>query len=210
MDYMKLVVFVILVLINFSCDNNVKPVESNNNTLNSLIKVPLARQATSYTCGVASLQSLLYYFGDDWRQDNLATELGSDSANGTNYNNIVKFCKKLNYSVNVYKELSIDSLKSMVSKGNPILVVIQAWAGTSVDYKNEWESGHYVICVGYDNNNLYFMDPSTLGNYTYIPTNEFLSRWHDNDQEGNLLSHFAISITKNNIKYNPNNILRME
>ncbi|MBX9691921.1 MAG: hypothetical protein K2Z81_06015, partial [Cyanobacteria bacterium] len=33
-----------------------------------LIKVPLTRQSTDYTCGVAALQSVLAFFGEDIRE----------------------------------------------------------------------------------------------------------------------------------------------
>jgi hypothetical protein len=36
--------------------------------------------------------------------------------------------------------------------------------------------------------------PSTLGNYTCIPVEEFLDRWHDRDQRGRELIHFGIVI----------------
>jgi len=52
------------------------------------------------------------------------------------------------------------------------------------DWSQDWEDGHYVVGIGYDSNNIYFMDPATMGNYTYIPVDEFLARWHDKDQRG--------------------------
>jgi predicted double-glycine peptidase len=59
-------------------------------------------------------------------------------------------------------------------------------------YATGYDEGHYVVAVGYDSQNFYFMDPATLGNYTYIPTAEFASRWHDSDQVGKKLEHFGI------------------
>ncbi len=206
----NIVLLIIIVSFVLSCDNSTSTNNGNDFGVKNLIKVPLARQGKNYTCGVASLQSILHYYGDEWRQDNLERELASDTTNGTNYRNIVSFSKNLAYNVTVYKDLSLDSLKFLVSKGFPMLLVIQAWADLPVDYKNEWESGHYVVCIGFDQQKMYFMDPSTLGNYTYIETNEFLDRWHDKDQEGNVLNNFAILIEKGNKKYNPENILKME
>src|SRR5205823_4615259 len=46
-------------------------------------------------------------------------------------------------------------------------------------WATDWDDGHWVVAVGYDKNNLYFMDPSTAGRYTYIPKAQFLERWHD-------------------------------
>lgn len=41
----------------------------------NLIKVPMLRQSTDFTCGVSALQSVFAYFGDDYREDQLAKEL---------------------------------------------------------------------------------------------------------------------------------------
>ncbi len=38
------------------------------------------------------------------------------------------------------------------------------------------------------------MDPSTSGNYAYIPRDEFAARWHDVDEEGPA-EQFGIVIT---------------
>jgi len=100
------------------------------------MKLPLVRQATGYTCGVAAMQSILRY------------------------------------------------------------------------YETE---GHWVVAIGYDENRMLFMDPSTLGNYTYIPNEEFLDRWHDTDSDNvTQLVHFGIVISKSAPDYNPDAIMRLE
>lgn len=43
--------------------------------------------------------------------------------------------------------------------------------------------------------NIYFMDPSTLANYTYVPIDEFLDRWHDWDGDKKV-RHLGIAIWK--------------
>jgi hypothetical protein len=53
-------------------------------------------------------------------------------------------------------------------------VAIQAWVDNNdgkfpIDWKNLWDDGHYCVAVGYDEERIFFMDPSTLGHYTYIP-----------------------------------------
>ncbi len=58
------------------------------------------------------------------------------------------------------------------------MLLIQAWGENGVDYATDWKDSHYVIACGYDENRIYFMDPYTLGYYTYISTSELLKRWH--------------------------------
>lgn len=178
----------------------------NKESVKNLIPVPLTRQSTDYTCGVAVLQSVLAYYGDDIREDNLAKALGAKPDSGTDYMHSVEYAKSKGYDVGVYKNMTLDQLQAFIAKGQPVICAIQAWSDKPVNYGEDWEDGHYVIAVGYDKDRIYLMDPSTLGNYTYIPIPEFLNRWHDVDQRGSKLIHFGIVITKNKSVYNPEDI----
>ncbi|HMA07121.1 MAG TPA: hypothetical protein VKP68_04645, partial [Ramlibacter sp.] len=63
-------------------------------------------------------------------------------------------------------------------------------------YADDWEDGHYAVVVGMDAEKIYFMDPSTIGNYTFIRVQEFVARWHDYyvDHDGSRVNlvHFGI------------------
>lgn len=172
----------------------------------NLIPVPLTRQSNDYTCGVSVMQSVLAYYGDDIREDNLAKALGTKSESGTDYKNSIEYAKSKGYEVILYNNMTLEQLQECISKGQPVICAIQAWSDKVANYDKDWEDGHYVIAVGYDKDHIYFMDPSTLGNYTYIPISEFLLRWHDIDQRGIKLVHFGIVMTKNKRVYNPENI----
>lgn len=183
----------------------------DKNKVTNLIHVPLTRQSTDYTCGVAAVQSVMGYYGDDIREDNLAKALGVNSESGTDYQHIVEYAKSKNYKVTVNKEMTLEQLQKLISKGQPVICAIQAWTEKKTpDYDKDWVDGHYVVIVGYDKDRIYIMDPSTLGNYTYIPTQEFLKRWHDVDQRGIKLIHFGIAISKNKPLYNPHTIKYLE
>lgn len=79
----------------------------------------------------------------------------------------------------------------------PDILAIQAWAqdGDPRDL-DHWiartEDGHYLIAIGYDNKSMYFEDPAMFG-IGYIGFNELNARWHDYDQSGARLDHFAIT-----------------
>lgn len=178
----------------------------DKNTVKNLIPVPITRQSTDYTCGVSVMQSVLGYYGDDIREDNLAKALGAKPDSGTDYMHSVEYAKLKGYEVAVYKDMTLNQLQEFITKGQPVICAIQAWSEKPANYKEDWEDGHYVIAIGYDKDRIYFMDPSTLGNYTYIPIPEFLNRWHDVDQRGNKLIHFGIVITKNKPVYHPEDI----
>ncbi len=78
--------------------------------------------------------------------------------------------------------MTIEQLQACLDNKQPVIIAYQAWKDNpSIPYQDDWEDGHFSIAIGYDSNNIYFMDPYTLGNYTSIPTSEFLTRWHDID-----------------------------
>lgn len=55
----------------------------------NFVPVPLVRQATDYTCGVASTMSVYsYWTGIDVEEDDLALALGTTSTYGTAYRNM--------------------------------------------------------------------------------------------------------------------------
>ncbi|MHC1760019.1 MAG: C39 family peptidase [Negativicutes bacterium] len=112
---------------------------------------------------------LYYIFNVDCILDVLSTEVKPDQENGTNYLNVASFAKSLGFDVNIRTHMTLDELKRHIDQKRPILLAIQAWADSKFSYlSNQNEDGHYVVAIGYDDKNFYFMDPSTLGHYTYI------------------------------------------
>ena len=174
-----------------------------------LIKVPMTRQATDYTCGAAAVQSVIGYYGEDIRESALAKELHTNSTIGTAYKQIEAFGKRHGYKVAVHKNASLTDLKKLIDGGTPAICLIQAWPERKVDYAKDWEDGHYVVAIGYDANNMYFMDPSTLGRYTFIPIDEFLKRWHDTDGKERL-HNFIMTVTKPKAQFSQDEIVRLE
>lgn len=161
----------------------------------NIIKIPMTRQATNYTCGVAALQSVLMFYGDEFLESDLAKLLKANPQEGTAYAEMKRFSESKGYNVQVYKDMKVSDLKKLLDAGKPVICLIQAWPERKVNYKTDWDDGHYVVAIGYDDGNVYFMDPSTLGNYTYIPTDEFLVRWHDTDSKVKL-NHFGMVVQK--------------
>ncbi len=173
------------------------------------IRVPLTRQSTDYTCGVAALQAVLAYYGQDVREDVLAKALHANHKIGTRYKNIQQYAEAHGLSVLVQQEMSLEQLKNSIRSGHPVLCLIQAWADQKTDYKTDWNDGHYVVAVGFDDTRMIFMDPSTAGHYTYIPLQEFEQRWHDVDGTVKL-NHFGMSLWKEGASFDPDKLERLE
>ncbi|MFZ5946313.1 MAG: cysteine peptidase family C39 domain-containing protein [Bacillota bacterium] len=159
-----------------------------------LIKVPLTHQATSYTCGAAALQSILYYYGLQIRERRIAEKLDSNPEIGTEYQNIVDLAQSLGFSAEVKHEMEENELKQLLLNETPAILLIQAWCERNVSYKDHWGDEHYVVAIGFDEENYYFMDPYTLGNYTYLPQDKLFERWHGQQLERKL-NRLAIIVT---------------
>ena len=71
-----------------------------------------------------------------------------------------------------------------LKKGIPVMLAIQAYReDEKKPWKDEWDAGHFVIAIGFDEARYYFMDPSSAGQYTYLSKEELAQRWHDLDAE---------------------------
>jgi len=172
------------------------------------IRVPLCRQETEYTCGEACVQSILGCYGMDYRQDELAQILDSKPILGTDYQKILLFMKMLGFQASFVKNMTIDSLKCFLNDGVTPILLIQAWADNGVDYASDWKDSHYVIACGYEGNRIFFMDPWTLGHYTYLPAEELLKRWHVPDLNFSQCYGGGLIIKKEHcpFKYDPNDM----
>lgn len=178
-----------------------------------LLRVPMTRQNTDYTCGVTALQSVLGYYGFEKRLDELSIAVKPDPDKGTDYLNMANYAKEQGFAVSIHTDMTLRELKNHIDHSEPVLLAIQAWADTPNSYLAQTnEDGHYVVAIGYDNKNIYLMDPSTLGHYTYIPTEEFLLRWHDYDSySGQVLNRFGMVLIKAGAeRYNPEQITRLD
>ncbi|MBI4678194.1 MAG: C39 family peptidase [Elusimicrobia bacterium] len=172
------------------------------------LRLPLVRQSTPYTCGAAAMQSILRYYGEDIREDDLGRELESDPEEGTRFWRMLEMALRRGIEAEAFLDASLQDLKTALDAGKPAIVAFQAWAEAPVGYAEDWDDGHYAVAIGYDERNIYFMDPSTLGNYAYVPTEEFLGRWHD-QYEGIKVNRLMLTFSKKP-DYDPEEVLRLE
>jgi uncharacterized protein YvpB len=85
------------------------------------------------------------------------------------------------------RAMTMTDLTQAIDAGHPVLALTQAWSFSNdndydiKEYETAWYSGHYVVVVGYDEANIYYMDPYNMGHYAYLPKAEWEKRWHDYD-----------------------------
>ncbi|KJS22318.1 MAG: hypothetical protein VR72_06460 [Clostridiaceae bacterium BRH_c20a] len=176
-----------------------------------LIKVPFTYQATTFSCGAAALQSVLFYYGLAMREKEMAEKLHTNPEIGTKYKSIIELARTFGFNAEGHLNMTIGQLEDKINENIPVIVLIQAWAKQSTNYHNNSGNEHYVVAIGFDRENFYFMDPYTLGNYTYIPRADYSQRWHGREGEI-VLEHLGIIITgkKGRAAFNPAEILKLE
>ncbi len=147
------------------------------------LRVPLFRQATGYSCGTSTLQSVLRYWRVfDGQESQLYKRLETTAKDGTHPDKLLEVGRAFGLEARLQERTSLEDLKKALAQGTTVILNLQAWrekATIGTGWKETWEDGHYIVLVGLDDHYLYAMDPSVSGAYAYLPIAEFLDRWHD-------------------------------
>jgi ABC-type bacteriocin/lantibiotic exporter with double-glycine peptidase domain len=86
--------------------------------------------------------------------------------------------------------------------------MIQAWTREdNPDWENEWDQGHYTVCIGYDKNRLFFSDPANIKK-TWLSNGDLNSRWHGWDDNGKRIGHWGL-LFLNKSKYSHDEVEEM-
>jgi predicted double-glycine peptidase len=152
----------------------------------NLVQVPVVTQREDFSCGPAAALALLRY----WRPDAFATveesalyaPLETTDARGTEPEPIAELFRTIGLEAHYrYGNVTVADLERAVDAGEPPIVDLQAWTDHPIPYRETWDAGHYVVMVGYDDERLYFADPSTMTphGYVFLPRVELEERWHD-------------------------------
>jgi predicted double-glycine peptidase len=152
-------------------------------------------QTTNYSCGPTALKTVLEFFGFAEAEEDLIAEMGTTPEQGTPPEAIAAAATRRGLAAEVKVGMTLADLERAVypsgSKKPPIPVIIdiQAWRegdDLAKPWSRVWESGHYVVVIGMDEDHVYIEDPSIEGARGQIPRAELLDRWHD--YEGDTLA----------------------
>lgn len=162
-----------------------------------ILPVPIFRQSTDYSCGAASLISILYYYDVfDGTESELFPILGTDPKVGTAPSGIVTGAIHFGLKAKLKTEVTFEEIAEALKRKEPVIVNYQAWAEkTPTSWVNEWDDGHYGVAVDLDDNWIYLMDPVLGNRYGKIAREEFVTRWHDIDGGNEKLQRAAIFIS---------------
>lgn len=139
------------------------------------------RQGTEYTCGPSALQAVLRYWGKDVEEKRLAKLLKTTSKVGTYPEAIASGARSLGFWAEAKDGLTLDEVRKFTAKGQPMIALAQVWRSqrsAKKSVEDEWDSGHYIVVLGVDRNNVYFQDPYVLMSKAFVPRKLFEAHWH--------------------------------
>ena len=171
--------------------------------ISKILTFPDARQATNFSCGAASLQAVLYYYGIDIREDKIVNALDvkptSIIHSGVNPDVLKSKIEEIWKLKTIMRQMTIEDLKKFIDRDIPVIIPMQAWQDEAetkgkIDYSTTYFDGHYIVAIGYTDKYMIFEDPSLLGNHGYLSYDELNERWHDKDFNGNSYDHLGIAV----------------
>jgi predicted double-glycine peptidase len=152
----------------------------------NLVRVPFVQQKQDFSCGAAATLLLMRYWCIDTYENateaDLYEPLRTTRANGTEPEPMVElFCRSGLEATYRTGGVRVEDLERAVVAGEPPIVDLQAWSDRTDPWAQTWDAGHYVVMVGFDEDRLYFADPSraTPGGYAFLARGELEDRWHD-------------------------------
>jgi predicted double-glycine peptidase len=152
----------------------------------NLVAVPVVTQQSNFSCGPAAALALLRYWRpeayDAVNEQALYAPLETTDARGTEPEPIAALLRKNGLDAKYrHGDVTVTDLERAVDAREPPIVDLQAWTDHPIPYRDTWDAGHYVVMVGYDDERLYFADPSTMTphGYVFLSRAEFDERWHD-------------------------------
>lgn len=148
----------------------------------ALLNMPDTRQSTEYSCGAASLQAVLGYWGRDIGEEDLREMLNTNEESGTYPDDIIRVAVALGLDAEYAENMTLTDLEGYVGEGVPVIVDCQAWRSVSQyneSWADTWYNGHWMVVIGVDGQNVTLEDPYLLGNRGTMSRQEFEQRWHN-------------------------------
>jgi predicted double-glycine peptidase len=137
-----------------------------------------SRQSTEFSCGPAAVQAVLRHWGRDVAEEKLMELMGTTSEIGTRPENIVRGVRALGLQAEMKQNVTLDELQEYTSSGNPVVTLGQVWRSGTKAVEDDWDSGHYIVVLGVDKDNVYFQDPYLRMGKGFAPRQQFDQHWH--------------------------------
>lgn len=175
-----------------------------------ILNFPELRQVYNYDCGAIATQCILGYYGIELREDEIMKRLKTDPEEGSSWKRIMRMFNSYGLKAQ-HGAFTTEKLIEKINEHIPVLVVLQAYPDdiTKVDWKKDYDDGHYVTAIGYNSTSIIFEDPSSIYR-TYLPFDELDLRWHDIDPYTNeKLEHFGIAVSGKNPQFHNKYLVKL-
>src|SRR6185312_16233927 len=109
------------------------------------LALPLAPQETDFSCGAASLLSVLRYWrAFDGAEKDLYGVLGTTPADGTEPPKLVEAARRYGLRARWAENLEPADLRRALARGEAAILDIQAWPDKPPkSWRDDWDDGHY-------------------------------------------------------------------
>lgn len=106
-------------------------------------------------------------------------KLAKTDEDGTMPQQLLRAATQLGFKGEFKENMTMRMLQDYIADSRPVIVLIQAWKDDEdMPYPINFENGHYVVAIGYDNDNIFFEDPWIHGSITYMSKADLTDRWH--------------------------------
>lgn len=104
----------------------------------TFLDVDSYQQTTEYTCGPASVLSLMNHYGRTGDELTIASEMGTNSTTGTNPDQMTNWLNQNGFTASWHENGTLEMLRANLANNIPTLVEWIDWGG------------HWVLVIGYD------------------------------------------------------------
>lgn len=146
-----------------------------------VLSYPETRQVFDFDCGANSLMSMLVFAGVEEREQRILKLAKTDKKDGTSVENILFVFGYFGMDVVAREHMTPDDLRKAIDGGHPTMLTLQAYRDDKAPaYNDDFDDGHYVVCIGYTEDTIIFEDPASF-HRTFLSDGELIERWHDCD-----------------------------
>jgi len=135
------------------------------------LNVPFFKQDTPYTCGPASIQMAMDFFGFFEGEKQLKKEVHADYDIGTTHKWMMDVVKKKGFYCREENESTLDDVCFLLNEKLPVIVHFTEPSENAT---------HYSVVTGIENGAVILNDPWNGKDYR-ISEEEFLERWRSPD-----------------------------
>ena len=161
-----------------------------------LLDLKAYQQTTEYTCGPASVLTLLHYYNRTGNEMQMAKEMNTSSTCGTTPENMTSWLKGNGFSVSWGENGTLELIRENLTRKVPTLIEWSDWGG------------HWVVAVGYDTRNttstmddvIIFADPydrhdDLEDGIDWFNAERFYYMWYDARLFGKMMYRIYITAT---------------